>query len=277
MHDELKWNKLFGAVLATGLAIMLLRQGADMAFKSQAPKKPGYAIAVQEQGAEGGAAQADTLPDWGSVLATADVAAGATVSTKCQSCHNFAQGGPNLTGPNLYGVEGRKPASHPGFAYSAAMTEHGAKAPVWTYDELYKFLAAPQGYIAGTKMSFVGLKKREDRINVIAWLKTQGGALPVPAPDPTRKEGAAPAGAAGAGPAANPGTTVPAAPGAPEGAPVAVNGAAPVNDTTSSPGGVSPSSGAAASPSQIQSTNPGGPPLAGTVFGGTKKPGKAPK
>ncbi len=259
MHDELKWNKLFGAVLGTGLAILLLRQGAEMAFATKPAAKPGYAVAVQEQAAEGaGAEAADTLPDWGTVLASADVGAGATISGKCQSCHNFASGGPNLTGPNLYGVEGRKPASHPGFAYSAGMTAEGEKAPVWSYDELYKFLAGPQAYVGGTKMSFVGLKKREDRINIIAWLKTQGGTLPVPAPDPSRAVGAAPAGAAGSAPAPDAGTTVPAAAGAAANAPVAVDGAAPANDTTSSASGVTPASGAAAAPSEVRTTNPGG-------------------
>ncbi len=260
MHDELKWNKVFGAVLATGLAILALRQVVDMGLVSKPPTKPGYTIAIQEQAAEGGGEVADTLPDWGTVLPTADVAAGATISTKCQSCHNFAQGGPNLTGPNLWGVEGRDPGTHAGFAYSAGMIAQGKAHPQWTYDELYKFLAGPQAYVGGTKMSFVGLKKREDRINIIAWLRTaEGGTLPVPAPDKTRAAGAAPAGAAGSAPSPAPGTTV-AAPGGSASAPVAVNGAAPANDTTSSGGGVTPQSGAAASPSKIENENPGGPP-----------------
>ena len=268
MHDDLKWNKLFGAILATGLGILVLRQGVEMAFASEPPEKAGYAIAVQETSEGGDAAAADTPPDWGTVLKTADVAAGQTVSTKCQSCHNFASGGPNLTGPNLYGVVGRKPGSHPGFAYSAPMAGHASKDPVWGYDALYNFLKAPTSYIAGTKMSFVGLKKREDRINVIAYLHSLGSSLPVPAPDPARAAGAAPAGAPGAGPAPDKGTTVPATPGA--GGPTPVDGAAPTNAQTNSAGGVTPASGAAASPSQLTSVNPGGPPLAGTTLGGSK-------
>ena len=270
MHDELKWNKVFGAILATGLAILALRQVVDMGLQTRPPKKPGYIVAVQETASDsGGAEAADTLPDWGTVLPTADVAAGATISTKCQSCHNFAQGGPNETGPNLWGVEGRPPASHAGFAYSAGMQAQGKAHPQWTYDELYKFLAGPQAYVAGTKMSFVGLKKREDRIDIIAWLRTQGGTLPIPAPDKSRAAGAAPAGAAGSAPAPNAATTV-AAPAAAASAPVAVNGAAPVNDTTSSAGGVTPSSGAAAAPSKLVNADPGGPPNAGTTIGGSK-------
>ena len=277
MHDELKWNKLFGAILGTGLAILLLRQVTDMAFAPHPPKKAGYAIAVQESPAEGGGGEvADTPPDWGTVLPTADVAAGATVSSKCQSCHNFAQGGPNQTGPNLWGVEGRAPASHAGFAYSSAMQDNAKKHPQWTYDEIYKFLAGPQTYVTGTKMSFVGLKKREDRINVIAWLRTQGGTLPIPAPDPSRAAGAAPAGAAGSAPAPATGTTVPAKDGSPS-APVAVDGPAPANDAAGSPGGVTPTSGAAATPSKYENVSPGGPPSAGTTLGGSKALAGKPK
>ena len=277
MHDELKWNKVFGAVLATGLAILALRQVVDMGLASKPPKKPGYTVAIQETGGDsGGAEVADTLPDWGTVLPTADVAAGATISAKCQSCHNFAQGGPNETGPNLWGVEGRDPGTHPGFAYSTAMIAQGKAHPQWTYDELYKFLAGPQSYITGTKMSFVGLKKREDRINIIAWLRVQeGGTLPIPAPDKTRAAGAAPAGAAGSAPAPNAANTVAAV--ASPSAPVAVNGAAPVSSTTSSSGGVTPSSGAAAAPSKIVNADPGGPPNAGTTIGGSKALAAKPK
>ena len=219
MHDELKWNKVFGAILATGLAIVALKIGAEMAFTPKPVGKPGYVVAIKEESAGAATDAPDTPPDWGTVLASADIAAGEQISGKCLSCHNFAQGGANQTGPNLWGVEGRKPASHEGFAYSATLTDYAGKHPQWSYDELYKFLAAPQGYMAGTKMSFVGLKKPEDRINVIAWLRTQGGTLPVPAPDPARAPGAAAA--------------APAAGGAPEaGAPA---DAAPAADNASGP------------------------------------------
>jgi cytochrome c len=194
-------NKIFGAVLATGLVILGIRQVSETVFTTSAPAKAGYAVEVQEATADSGAPVADNPPDWGTVLPTADVAAGQTVSTKCASCHNFVAGGPDMTGPNLYGVIGRKPGSHPGFAYSSGMTDFGSKTPVWDYDHIYKFLAGPQAYINGTKMTFVGLKKPEDRINLIAWLRMQS-ASPVPIPAPNPKAAAAAAPAAGAAPAA---------------------------------------------------------------------------
>jgi cytochrome c len=207
-------NKIFGAVLATGLVILGLRQVSDMVFHAPEVEKPGYAIEVQEAAVEG-PAPADVPPDWGTVLPVANTTVGQTVSTKCVSCHSFAPGGPDLTGPDLYGVIGRKPATHGGFAYSPAMVEFGAEHPAWTYDQLYEFLAAPQKHIAGTKMTFVGLKKPEDRINLIGWLRQQSASpAPIPAPNPAAvAAAAAPADAAGAAPAAE-GVAVAVAPGA---------------------------------------------------------------
>ncbi len=189
--DDLGFNKIFGAILATALLILCLKQGAEMIYAPHKAAKEGYAIAVVDEAGGGDAAKADTPPDWGTVLPKADVAAGEQVSTKCASCHTFTAGGPDGTGPNNYGVIGRKPGSKPGFAYSTAMVEFGSKTPAWDYDHLYMFLASPSSYISGTKMSFVGLKKPEDRINLIAWLRQQSAS---PAAIPAPKPAAAPAG-----------------------------------------------------------------------------------
>jgi len=194
MSSDLTFNKIAGGLLATGLAIVGLGELSNIIFKYEPPQKAGYAVAVQEESAGGGAEAADVVPDWGTVLPAANVTAGATVAEKCKSCHNLDNGGPNLTGPNLYGVEGRKPGSHPGFAYSAAMTDFAAKNPSWSYDQLYQFLKSPAAYVSGTKMTFVGLKKPEDRVNLIAWLRTQNASPPpIPAPNPKAAAAAAPA------------------------------------------------------------------------------------
>ncbi len=220
--SNLTFNKIAGAGLATVLAIVGLREVTTGLFTVAAPEKPGYLIEAAVE-AGGDAPAADVLPDFGTVLPAADVKAGEAVFAKCQSCHNVANGGANGTGPNLWGVVGLKPGSHAGFAYSAALTEFGAKQPVWDDLRLYEFLKAPAKYIPGTKMSFVGLKKSEDRVNLIAYLRAQGGTLPMPAPNPAAAApaaapadaaapaaGAAPA-AAGAAPAAAPAAAAPAA------------------------------------------------------------------
>ena len=60
-------------------------------------------------------------------------------------------------------------------------------------------------------MSFIGLKKAEDRINVIAYLHAQGGTLPIPAPNPAATAAPAPEGASPAPGAAETGKPATAA------------------------------------------------------------------
>ncbi|MDX9999179.1 MAG: cytochrome c family protein [Phenylobacterium sp.] len=180
---DLTFNKVAGAVLATGLALVGLRELSNGVFATHEVEKPGYAIAIAEE-TGGGAPQAELPPDWGTVIPAADLAAGQAVFAKCTSCHNITQGGANGTGPNLWGVVGAKPGVHAGFAYSQAMVDHGNAVGVWSWDELDAFIKAPQKHVSGTKMTFVGVKKQEDRVNLIAWMAQQGGTLAVPPPKP---------------------------------------------------------------------------------------------
>jgi cytochrome c len=194
--SDLTFNKVAGAVLATGLAIFGLRELSSGIFSDEKVEKPGYAVEVAADTGGGEAAAADVPPDWGTVLPKADVAAGEAVFAKCQSCHSLTANG---TGPNLTGVVGRKPGSEAGFSYSPAIEAFAAKQPIWDYEHVYEFVKNPQAYIPGTKMTFVGLKKPEDRINVIAYLHTKGSTLPIPAPKPAA---AAPAAGNATAPAA---------------------------------------------------------------------------
>ena len=204
--SDLTFNKYAGAVLATGFTIAVLVQLTGFVFPSEKVAKPGFKVEVQEA-AESGAA-ADVPPDWGTVLPKADVAAGQAVFAKCQSCHSLTANG---TGPNLTGVVGRKPGTEAGYAYSDAMKNESAKVPVWDYEHIYEFIKNPQAYVSGTKMTFVGLKQPQDRINVIAYLHTQGSSLPIPAPNPAAEGAAKPAAdtAAPAGGAAAPAAAAP--------------------------------------------------------------------
>ena len=208
--DSFEFNKIAGAVLGTALLVFGLNELSKIIYHAPKPEKQGFAVEVAAEEA-GGAAAAETPPDWGTVLPTADVAAGEAVFAKCKACHNADNGGANMIGPNLYGVVGRKPGSHPGFAYSPGLTELAAKAPVWDYEHIYEFVKNPAAYVPGTKMTFVGLKQQQDRINVIAYLHAQGSTLPIPVPNPAAAapaapaaEGAAPAEGAAAAPAAAP-------------------------------------------------------------------------
>jgi cytochrome c len=183
---DLTFNKIAGATLATGLLIFGLQNLTSIVFEKAPPAKPGYAIAVAADTSEGGEV-ADVIPDWGTVLPKADIAKGQTVTGKCASCHQFDPAGTNNIGPGLFGVVGRPPGTHSGYAYDSAMQDFGKTHTAWTYDLLYQFLKNPQGFMAGTKMTFVGLKDPQDRINVIAYLRSNGSPnFPIPAPAPAK-------------------------------------------------------------------------------------------
>ena len=90
----------------------------------------------------------------------------------CVTCHTFTKGGPNKIGPNLYGIVGDQIAhDRNGFAFSEALTDKG-KGQTWTLANLNDWLYKPQSFARGTKMTFIGLPKAQDRANVVAYLNS---------------------------------------------------------------------------------------------------------
>lgn len=205
-------NKVIGAVLASVLFILAVKMiVVPIVYYTPPPKKPGYIVQGVEETASTGPSQPaqEPLPDWGTVLAKADTNAGKQTSQVCEQCHDFTKGGPNKIGPNLWGVLGRPRASHPGFDYSSAMS---ANHDPWTFDKLFVYLKSPSSMVPGTKMTFAGINSTRQRINLIAWLRTQSDnpvAIPPPAPAKAAAPANAPATAKGtppapSGPAAKP-------------------------------------------------------------------------
>ena len=92
---------------------------------------------------------------------------GRVVFKKCQTCHTLEEGGRHKVGPNLWAVFGATAGEAEGFAYSKAMRESGV---VWDDASMDAYLEKPSAYMKGTRMSFVGLRKPEDREAVIAYL-----------------------------------------------------------------------------------------------------------
>ncbi|WP_337184262.1 cytochrome c family protein [Shinella sp.] len=193
-------NMGVGALLGTVFVLMSVSIASEGIFHSGAPEKEGFAIVAEEAGGEaaGGGESAAAAVPIATLLASADAGAGETVFKKCASCHTPEKGGPNKVGPNLWDVVNRPIASHEGFSYSAGMTtfSEGHKV-VWDFDHLNFFLEAPKKHVPGTAMGFAGLKKDDERANLIAYLRTLSDN---PAPLPTASnegaaatEGAAPA------------------------------------------------------------------------------------
>ena len=164
---------LFAGIVALGASIV-----SGEAFHQERPEEMGYPIEGVVVEGDGPAAEEPIAV----YLAKADAAKGENVFKKCAACHNAEPGGANALGPALFGVMGNPVGGHPGFAFSAALKEKGGS---WDWDAMSAWLANPKKFAPGTKMTFAGLSKPEDRANVMAFLNSRDGSpLPVPAAPP---------------------------------------------------------------------------------------------
>lgn len=180
--NSFELNKIAGALLLAGVIAMVSGLIANGLYYGSIAGEPhvvgeevkrGYQIEVTEDtGAGGEATAADAGPvDIAPFMAKADVEAGKALIKKCTSCHTFDAGGKNGVGPNQFGLVGSPIAHKSDFAYSDALKAlHGKKT--WTPQELSDFLNNPKKYAPGNKMAFAGMKKPEDRANLIAYLQT---------------------------------------------------------------------------------------------------------
>ena len=195
---ELGFNKIFGALLAIVLIVMGLRELTAMVFHGEggghygeeyesanewAEKKFAYRVNIAEAGGSG-APPVEEVYDLGLLLASADASRGErSFKAKCASCHTIEQGGANGTGPNLYDTMGGEKQHIAGFNYSGALdTTEGD----WSWERMDAWLENPSRYARGTSMAFAGLKRDDERANVLAYLaqystKTQPMPEPLPA------------------------------------------------------------------------------------------------
>src|SRR3954471_7664393 len=137
--DSWEWNKIAGAFLGTLIFVLVITFATEAIFEPEKPVKEAYHVeGVVETASTGAAVPAEEpIPDWGTVLASADTGAGKTTSTKCLQCHDISKGGPNKIGPELWGVLGRPRGSEAGFSYSSAMASDHSP---WTFDKIFKFV-----------------------------------------------------------------------------------------------------------------------------------------
>ena len=167
MFDTMTMTKILGAFCGTFLVFLLGSWVAEEIYHSGGhggDHVAGYEIPVENDEVSG--EPVDEGPSFEEVYAMADAAAGEGQWRSCSACHKLVAGENNV-GPSLYGVVGRNVGTEDGFGYSGSLV---AVADVWTPENLNAFLENPRGYATGTAMSYNGMRKIEDRANLIAYL-----------------------------------------------------------------------------------------------------------
>ena len=169
--SSFEWNKVIASVLTALIVAMVAGILAEKLVRPTELEKPAFMVSG------GPAASAPTEAKPGGptpiepLLAKADAAKGEAAITPCKVCHDFSKGGANKIGPDLYGVVGEPIAEgHNGFAFSAALQK--LKGQKWDPETLNKWLYNPQEFAPGTKMTFAGIEKDQQRADVIAYLQT---------------------------------------------------------------------------------------------------------
>lgn len=166
----LELNKIAAAILLASLIAMVVGVVSNILYKPKLEvAQRGYQIEVAEgsrSDAPGGEVEAPLNIE--ELMASANADAGAKIIKKCVSCHSLDQGGANKVGPNLWKIVNAQKGKKTGFPYSKAMLAAGGS---WDNESLFHFLKKPSKYMPGTKMSFAGIRKTDDIVNVIAYLK----------------------------------------------------------------------------------------------------------
>ncbi|HYG46519.1 MAG TPA: cytochrome c family protein [Allosphingosinicella sp.] len=171
-------NTIAGWVLGAGIVALGASIVTGEMFHQERPEKMGYPIEGVVLKGEGGGAEAEQ--PIANVLANADAGRGEAQFKKCTACHTINQGGANGTGPNLWGAMGKGIAKvAPGFAYSPALAGKGG---TWDWESMSQWIKSPREFAPGTKMTFAGISKVEDRADLLVYLNAQGSNLPLPPP-----------------------------------------------------------------------------------------------
>ena len=179
--DGFEFNKIAGAILATLLFILGTNKLLGAVYAPEIPAKKSYVVeGVVEEGAQTAQAAAPAEPEkpFAALMASADPEKGKKVTAQCISCHSFEKGGPNKTGPNLYGVIGSPYAHKDDYSYSDAFKAEHGKGRVWSMEDLFNYLKDPKAAVPGNKMAFAGLKRPEQRADVVAYLRTMNDNPP---------------------------------------------------------------------------------------------------
>ena len=178
----LEVNKILASIILAVLIVTLIGHFGDFVIDidHDEKKETAYKIDVPEDSTGEGVVKKkeEVIEPVSMLLASASLDNGEKLFKKCATCHNYEKASANKVGPQLWNIINRPKANVEGYAYSKALAEYGGE---WGYEELAEFLYKPKKYIKGTKMNFAGLKKVEDRANLVLFLREHSDS-PVPLP-----------------------------------------------------------------------------------------------
>lgn len=161
-------NKVAASILLASLIAMMVGFITNILYKPDLnPKNRGYLVGVANI-TQAPVATEEIIPDIKELMKKANAEAGKNITKRCISCHSFEKGGANKVGPHLWDVAGRDKAKVEDYKYSTALTALGGK---WDDESLFYFLHKPSKFAPGTKMTFAGLSKPEEIVDVILYLK----------------------------------------------------------------------------------------------------------
>ena len=164
-------NKIIVSIVFAIILILGINKVTDVIFYVEKPEKSAYQVTSATTVASTTSAETSSSDsESGNIMAlfaSTSASQGEKIFKKCAACHSITEGGKNKIGPALWGILGRPAGSVPNYKYSKAMAAHGKN---WSFEEMNGFLIKPKDWIKGTKMSFAGLKKAEDRAAVILYM-----------------------------------------------------------------------------------------------------------
>ena len=178
----LEVNKILASIILTLIVVKVIGHIGNFIINLNDTEmlQTAYKIEVPEtfNNVPGSDSEEEVIEPISLILANGSFDKGQKIFKKCSACHTYNKEGANKVGPNLWNLINSPKAKVEGFAYSKELAEFGGQ---WGYEELAQFLYKPKEYIKGTKMNFSGLKKIQDRADLVLFLREQSDN-PAPLP-----------------------------------------------------------------------------------------------
>jgi cytochrome c len=106
------------------------------------------------------------------VSANGDTENGKDAFQMCSFCHMLGEDAKSFVGPSLNNIVGASAASNIDYEYSEGFQAAKSEGLIWNEESLQNFLENPNKFVPGNQMNFAGIKDKQTRKDIIAFLKT---------------------------------------------------------------------------------------------------------